>query len=213
MISEYDPLGIAFDFDGVLVRSNELKRECFLNVAELYRDPVFERFEEYCERNPGDTRFQKMRWLEAELTETGVDVTRAELIAQYAYCVKTNLVDTERVGDLRDLKRRGPDVPWSIVSSAPGDELRWFLDRVGWRDLFEDGIYGTPRTKEAIFEDEYDASDRRRLLFLGDSESDLAVAREFGLDFVFISQWSRDPTVVDSEDVSTVASVVDFFRD
>lgn len=211
MISERSLSKIVFDFDGVLVNSNELKRECFLNVANLYGDQIFDRFEQYCDRHPGETRFQKMRWLEQELNEAGVDISRDQLVAQYSYCVKTGLEDVERVGDLRELKQSGPNVPWSIVSSAPGDEIRWYLRQKGWVDLFEDGVYGAPRTKVAVFKQEYDPSDRQRMLFLGDSKSDLEVARELGIDFVFVSQWSRTPWLADTDDVNTVSRVADLF--
>jgi HAD superfamily hydrolase (TIGR01549 family) len=211
MISECDPLKIVFDFDGVLVKSNNLKRECFLKIASLYDDQISKRFEQYCERYPGETRFQKMRWLEKELNEVGVDISQDQLVSQYSYCVKTGLKETECVDDLRKVKQSGPNVPWSIVSSAPGDEIRWYLRQREWIDLFEDGVYGAPRTKATVFKEEYDASDRQRMLFLGDSKSDFEVAQEFGIDFVFVSQWSRDLWLAGTDEITTVTCVADLF--
>lgn len=211
MISECDPLKIVFDFDGVLVKSNNLKRECFLKIASLYDDQISKRFEQYCERYPGETRFQKMRWLERELNEVGVDISQDQLVSQYSYCVKTGLKETECVDDLRKVKQSGPNVPWSIVSSAPGDEIRWYLRQREWIDLFEDGVYGAPRTKATVFKEEYDASDRQRMLFLGDSKSDFEVAQEFGINFVFVSQWSRDLWLAGTDEVTTVTCVADLF--
>ena len=212
MISERDPSKVVFDFDGVLVNSNELKQECFLKVANLYGDQIFERFKQYCERHPGETRFQKMRWLERELNADSIEISRDQLVAQYSYCVKTGLQNVEYVEDLHELKQNGPSVPWSIVSNAPSDEIRWYLEQRGWIDLFEDGIYGAPRPKADVFEEEYNTSDRQQMLFLGDSQSDFEVAKEFDIDFVFVRQWSRDPWLADNDDVSTVPSVGDLFR-
>jgi phosphoglycolate phosphatase-like HAD superfamily hydrolase len=211
MINELDPSKVVFDFDGVLVKSNELKRECFLKVANLYSEQIFDRFVKYCERHPGETRFQKMRWLARKLNEESIDITRDQLVSQYSYCVKTSLNELEYVDNLRELKQSGPSVPWSIVSSAPRDEIQWYLEQRGWNDLFEDGIYGAPRTKAEVFEKEYDTNDRRQMLFIGDSESDFEVAQEYGIDFVFVSQWSGDPWLSETDGVSTATSVADLF--
>lgn len=212
MISERDPSKVVFDFDGVLVNSNDLKQECFLKVANLYGDQIFERFKQYCERHPGETRFQKMRWLERELNADSIEISRDQLVAQYSYCVKTDLQNVEYVEDLHELKQNGPSVPWIIVSNAPSDEIRWYLEQRGWIDLFEDGIYGAPRPKADVFEEEYSTSDRQQMLFLGDSQSDFEVAKEFDIDFVFVRQWSREPWLSENDDVSTVPSVGDLFR-
>jgi phosphoglycolate phosphatase-like HAD superfamily hydrolase len=133
-------------------------------------------------------------------------------MAQYSYCVKTGLQNVEYVEDLHELKQNGPSVPWGIVSNAPSDEIRWYLEQRGWIDLFEDGIYGAPRPKAEVFEEEYNTSDRQQILFLGDSQSDFEVAKEFDIEFAFVRQWSRDPYLADNDDVSTIESVGDLYR-
>jgi len=204
---------ILFDFDGVIVDSNEMKRECFLKVANLYGDRIQEQFHQYCENHPGGTRFEKMRWLNQKLAGTGADISRNELIDQYSHCVKAGLLRAASVEGLRVMKQRYPDATWSIVSAAPAVEIRWYLEQKGWLGLFEDGVFGAPRSKKTVLDEEYNAAEiRQNAVFLGDSKSDFKVANEFGVDFVFVRKWSRDPWLAEYEDVPSVESVSDFFR-
>jgi phosphoglycolate phosphatase-like HAD superfamily hydrolase len=102
---------------------------------------------------------------------------------------------------------------WSIVSAAPEHEISQYLRKQKWFDLFEDGIYGAPRSKEKIFDEEYNRETLEgSTVFLGDSESDLKVAKLFNIDFIFVKKWSRDPWLADKEGVNYVESVEEFLR-
>lgn len=105
MIDSQEISKIAFDFDGVLVDSNEIKRDCFLKVASLYGEPIREQFNRYCENHPSETRFEKMCWLSRTIGET-VDVTYEELVDQYTYCVRAALLHANCVETLEELKKK-----------------------------------------------------------------------------------------------------------
>jgi phosphoglycolate phosphatase-like HAD superfamily hydrolase len=201
---------IAFDFDGVLVDSNDIKRDCFLKVAGLYDDSIRDRFDRYCKDHPGETRFEKMRWLSRAVNET-TDVTSEELIDQYTYCVRSALLHADRVEALEELKKRNPNISWSIVSAAPENELKWYIEEVGWSNLFEDGVHGAPRIKKTVFKNEFDAEEREEMVFFGDSESDYRIAEALDIKFVFVSQWSRDPQLADMDQLQCIGSVSDLF--
>lgn len=208
MRSDNELTEVVFDFDGVIVDSNQEKRDCFRRVANIYGESVLARFEQYCGEHPNENRYQKMDWLEDELRKAGIDVSRQKLVEQYAHCVKAALTRSESVEELQSLKRSTPDVTWSIVSAAPADEIEWYLEQRDCLTLFEGGVYGAPRSKAKIFEEEYDRDELQSSVeFLGDSESDLEVAEEFGIDFVFVSEWSRDPQIAELDDVRCVESV------
>lgn len=213
MTSETNYTTYVFDFDGVIANSNNIKRNCFFKIGNLYDKPVSNQFKQYCEDHPGATRYEKMQWLEKKLDETGLDVSWKELVDQYSYCVKSVLPHVECAEDLPEVKASNSETTWSIVSAAPEKELLWFLDQKGWLELFEDGVYGAPRSKNSVFREEYDAVEREnKMVFFGDSQSDLTVAKKLGIDFVFVRQWARDPDVADLNNVPSVETVETYFR-
>ena len=211
MMSNHKYTNYVFDFDGVLVNSNILKRDCFLKVADLYGTQIYKKFKQYCDKHPSATRYEKMQWLEKKL-ET-VNVSHKDLINQYSYCVKSRLLEAESVTNLPKLQKYTQNSSWSIVSAAPEEELRWFLKEKNWNGLFEGGVYGAPRSKDSIFRKEYSTENRKnRTVFFGDSKSDFEVARKLDIDFVFVNQWARDPELKDVDDIVSIESIRDYFR-
>ena len=61
----------------------------------------------------------------------------------------------------------------------------------GLSQYFEGHIFGSPRSKEEIISSGLKTTSLKSQLFIGDSKYDMMVAEKFGMDFVFLSQWSE----------------------
>ena len=96
------------------------------------------------------------------------------------------------------LKQTGPTVfvppkPWRlIVSGGDQSELRDVFKQRELDKFFDGGIFGSPDTKDMILSREIQISNIiKPSLFIGDSKYDYQAAKNAGLEFLFISQWSE----------------------
>lgn len=84
------------------------------------------------------------------------------------------------------------DTSWLIVSGGDQAELREVFDQRGLAHYFNGGIYGSPMNKYGIVKDLLKSKEIQLPgLFLGDSRLDHEVAKAFGFDFIFFSQWTE----------------------
>jgi phosphoglycolate phosphatase-like HAD superfamily hydrolase len=91
---------------------------------------------------------------------------------------------------IKDVKEKG--LPLFVVSGSDGEELREVFNKRKIDSLFS-AIYGSPPTKtENMKKVKSRVGAQTKGIFFGDSRSDLEVAEEFGLDFIFVkgvSEW------------------------
>ncbi len=79
-----------------------------------------------------------------------------------------------------------------IVSGGDQGELREVFEARGLSHYFSGGIFGSPTDKQEILSRELNCGNLvLPAVFLGDSRYDYESAMKFGLDFVFISQWTE----------------------
>jgi hypothetical protein len=134
------------------------------------------------------------------------------LLSQFADEVKAGLLKCEIAPGLNELRQSMSGICWLIVSGGDQTELREVFEHRGISHYFDGGIYGSPTDKHDIVT-ELLKSNQIQLpgLFLGDSRLDHKVAKAFGLDFIFLSQWTE---LVDwriycqSNDVQFVPSII-----
>jgi phosphoglycolate phosphatase-like HAD superfamily hydrolase len=178
---------VIFDFDGVIVESEEIKTRAF---AALYREhgaDVVAAIVEHHQANGGISRRKKIRW--CHRTQLGIepDEPALDLLCQrFSALVEDEVVASDWVAGaeqaLRNLHGR---LPLFVVSGTPHDELCRIFARRQLSHWFVE-VWGSPREKPEIIEDILSRHqyDRRRVLFVGDSAADLRAARATGLRFL-----------------------------
>jgi phosphoglycolate phosphatase-like HAD superfamily hydrolase len=78
-----------------------------------------------------------------------------------------------------------------VVSGSAQDELRHVLEKRELAPYFT-AIYGSPDSKTTILARERERGNiKYPALFIGDSRYDYEAAKECGLDFVFVSDWTE----------------------
>jgi phosphoglycolate phosphatase-like HAD superfamily hydrolase len=186
----------AFDFDGTLVDSNEIKRRAFFEIAREF-DPEGEVVREVLDRRPSGDRYHVAQALAAELAARAAlaaarcteDLAKSLADAYTAHCERAVSACDEIAGATDALARlaaRG--LPLFVNTATPREAVLPILRRRGL-DRFFDGVYGGPSSK---LENLREIAERvgarpRELLFVGDGEDDRRVAAAFGCVFVGVA--------------------------
>jgi phosphoglycolate phosphatase-like HAD superfamily hydrolase len=182
---------VVFDFDGVLVDSNAVKRRAYGDIfaAAPGSEPVVE---SVLESNREDDRFSVIRAILQGLSpEEGETPGQLELlVAQYAerynaICEEHAATCAEVRGASSTLAHLAGRLPLYVISATPEEPLRRIVMRRGWNGYFRD-VLGRPRTKlenlARVMQRE--GLEGRRIVFVGDGSRDLDTAREMGCRFI-----------------------------
>ena len=177
---------VAFDFDGVILESADIKTRAFAELFAGYPEHV-ERIVQLHLDQAGISRYEKFRQIHAEILELPLSAERErELGLRFSGLVADELARCPFVHGARELLALlSPDLPLHVASGTPEEELRALVADRGIDGYFT-GVHGAPRGKaeilrEVLAEHELDAGE---LLFVGDATSDLEAAAEVGTPFV-----------------------------
>ena len=212
-----------FDCDGVILNSNEVKSRAFYKLALPLGSNIATQFVEYHKANGGISRFKKIEYLLNSLmplaNTTLIKGLKSfdydSLLSKYSELVLESLLKCEVTPALKFARYQTANANWFIVSGGDQSELRNVFSELGLSVLFNGGIFGSPSTKEEIFEKIISQSMLKLpAVFFGDSLYDYSCAKRFGLDFVFVSSWTdvKDwQSFVKENDLREVPKVSDFF--
>jgi len=186
---------VVFDFDGTLVKSNEIKRRVFYEVTEDIVDAVPVLDELFSVPDSGD-RYNIFDLLIKNLKLVQeVGVTASYLSSLYTKICEHRISEAPEVcgafNALTELKKI--KVKMFVSSATPTNTLQRIIGMRGWSELF-DGIMGSPDSKEEhlksiLISNNYSLSE---VVYIGDSEVDQKAALLIGCKFIGIGKnWNR----------------------
>ena len=180
---------IVFDFDGTLVRSNEVKTWAFGKLYEEYGGDIVRQVISYQNEHEGLSRFIKFRfWHEHLLHQPYTDEIGENLSKAFSQLVLNRVVESPYVeGAIEFLEKHHQQLPFFVASGTPETELRRIITRRSMSHFFK-GIYGSPSTKSEILISLIACRSwlPERILLVGDSLSDLEGAQSAGTKFALI---------------------------
>lgn len=191
---------IFFDCDGVILDSNYIKTSAFRKVSTPWGVEPSNQLVEFHVKNGGISRYSKFsHFCNAILPQY---YSRSELLSlkpsidslsqSYSKFVREGLLACPIAKNLDKLRKQTPNSKWCIVSGGDQDELREIFTLRGISDLFNAGIFGSPDTKEEIFEKGFKSElFHYPAIYFGDSKYDFQSAKKFNIDFIFVSNWSE----------------------
>ena len=184
---------IIFDCDGVLLNSNHIKTQAFYNVSRIYGHAAAQALTDYHVKNGGVSRYEKFEYFLTKILEKEIQKTELDnLLLNFAQEVKKSLLTCEIAEGLEELRKKSKNAKWLIVSGGDQAELREVFSLRGLDYYFDGGIFGSPDSKDKILVREIENENIKvPCLFIGDSKYDYQSAKDAGLDFLFISQWSE----------------------
>jgi len=182
-----------FDFDGVLVDSNRIKREAYhrvfdgLDAADVIARCLNER--------PQAHRFELIRTIVLKLMADGrlrggmnPDRYVDRYGTEYTRICETETARCDEIlGASSVLPALAADYPLYINSSTWEASLRRVVERRGWREFFR-AVLGAPHSKVENLQSIMlrETADAKELVFVGDGHGDYEAALSSGCKFVGI---------------------------
>ena len=189
---------VVFDFDGVLVDSEDMKRKAlkdsFMEIGENFAQKIFE-----YQQLTGANRYDVSSYAADKL---GEDKNWAERYSQkYSDIVREKIIKMPKMSTCEStLLTLAKKYPLYISSATPKDELNKILVAKTMRHMFKEAL-GGPESKVSHFSSiiAKENIDAEEILFIGDSESDAKIADIFGLDFLAINYRGDKSKVIEIE--------------
>ncbi|MDQ2078329.1 HAD family hydrolase [Marinimicrobium sp. ABcell2] len=191
MIDRYQT--IVFDCDGVILNSNKVKTDAFFQAALPYGEELANALVRFHVENGGISRYVKFKhFLDDIVPEGAKGPALKELLISYAQKVRAGLLECDVTPGLDDLRQASGQARWLVASGGDQGELREVFAERGLDTLFDGGIFGSPDAKDDILARELTEREQSpATLFVGDSRYDHVVSQKFGLEFVFVTQWTE----------------------
>ena len=180
---------VFFDCDGVILNSNQIKTEAFRNAVSYYSSQLVDEFIQFHQENGGASRYVKFEYFYKDML--GLD--DYSTLRQYASEVRSGLLKCTEVDGVRNILKLMNcfGIPCFVVSGGDEKELNDVFNIRGL-DKYFSGIFGSPATKiQNLGKIMFDKGDLSSSIFFGDSKNDLEAAENYGMDFVYVSQFSE----------------------
>ena len=199
-ISDYDVY--IFDCDGVILDSNKLKTEAFEYALTLEDKSDVERLIQYHKDNGGISRYEKFDHFYTKICPSlQKDLKVKQALKSFAEKVSEEMLRVDLIPGILDFINKISLLNKKIFVNSGSDENE-LNDVFKARNLAShfEKIFGSPSNKiQNIERISYFNKIDERAIFFGDSISDHNAAKEFGMEFVFISGYSEwkhpDPSI------------------
>ncbi|MBI4424841.1 MAG: HAD family hydrolase [Elusimicrobia bacterium] len=144
-------MGIALDFDGVVLESVDAKTRAFERLFAPEGPENARRIVDFHVANGGISRFEKFRWAYREVLRRPLPpVEEARLGERFNALVEETVSRCDWVPGAREfIESWHARLPLYVASGTPEDELRRIVARRGLDGRFR-GVYGSPARKDAI---------------------------------------------------------------
>lgn len=184
---------IAFDFDGVLAESVDVKTRAYVSLFEEYGQDVVSKIVNYHMKNGGVSRFVKLRTIYDKILKKPLSEDKFKSLSeQFSSIVVDKVVSAPWVEGAKEfLEKNKNRYLYFIVSGTPQEELRSIVRRRRMNQYFCE-VLGSPKDKVALFQEVLPRFNLtpKETVFVGDAETDWNAAKNMGLPFL----WRRIPT-------------------
>ncbi len=186
---------VVFDFDGTLVKSNEIKRRTFYEVTKNLVDADIVLDKIFSSPDSGD-RYDIFDTLIMELKlDREVFVSASKLSDSYTKICEYEISRAPEIkGVVKTIKElRSLGVKVFISSATPENTLQKIIAMRGWKGII-DKAFGSPDSKADHLQkiSAHFKFLQSEIIYVGDSEIDKNAASSIGCKFVGIGRdWSR----------------------
>lgn len=184
MLNDYKV--IIWDFDGVLMRSNDIRTEGFRLVLKDYPEDSVEKLIDFHLMNGGLSRYFKFQYFFTEILNQNFqekDILR--LAANFSSAVKVKLIDESLlIDDSLGFIRKNQQLSHYIASGSDQEELKEICMSLRINNLFVD-IKGSPMAKSANVAEiiKRENVSQTNFCLIGDSINDFEAAENNNIDF------------------------------
>ena len=145
---------IAFDFDGVLVESVEVKTRAFARLFNTEGPDAVRKILDYHLENGGVSRFEKFKTIYRSILKRPLSEEQfRSLCERFSELVVDEVVAASWVDGAEEwLIRHQGRYPLFVISGTPQEELQEIITRRGMAKFFT-SVLGAPRTKGLLLRD------------------------------------------------------------
>lgn len=206
---------IIFDFDGVLVESNEIRFNGFRKLFKDYPQEQVDQLVKYAKANGGVSRYKKIEFFFNKIRKESISLKSVNHWAnQFSELVTEDILEARPVeGSLEFLEKHSNQFDFAIVSGSDQRELREVCKGRGIDSFFK-VILGSPTEKQdniaALLSDFKWA--RSKSVYIGDSNNDLEAAKTNDIDFIGRSSGLVDWKKYNIKFISNLSSLYNFLH-
>ena len=209
---------VIFDCDGVLIDVNLLKCEAFGKAVEGYSSDIVVNFVDYCKKTFGVSRYIKFKEFFSEFAKEPFQEDKYQLfLNKYSMLCKEAYSTAHITPGCENLlmKLSNSNKRLFVASGSDEQELIEVFDR---RDLnkYFNGIYGSPKTKSENTSIILSNNPNKSGVFIGDAFSDMKTAKEYNLDFIYMSEYTVQSKEQDQlckdEAILTIKTLRELFK-
>lgn len=179
---------IAFDFDGVLAESVEVKTRAYALLFNEEKEEAVSQFVDYHIKNGGISRFEKIKAFYRDILQRPLsDNCFQELVQRFSRLVVDEVVAAPWVEGAREfLVQNKKQYKLFIVSGTPEDELNEIVRRREMEHFF-DAVRGSPKDKGTLLQEIMEEYSLRpdKMVFVGDAETDWQAAHNLKIPFLW----------------------------
>ena len=178
---------IIFDFDGVLVESNEIRINGFKELFAEFPNEATTRLIEFCRKNGGMPRYQKIRHFFNDILQKPIaDNQVNDYAIKYSKLVYQSVVGAPYVDGATDfLEKFKEEYRFAIVSGSDQNELRRICKERKIEPYFNE-ILGSPTDKTENIDNLLQSMNwlNQECIYIGDSYNDYKAASNQGIFFL-----------------------------
>jgi phosphoglycolate phosphatase-like HAD superfamily hydrolase len=179
---------IIWDFDGVILNSNEVRDKGFEKVLEHYSQDEIKRLLEFHRANGGLSRYVKFRYFFEEIRDEAISDKEVKDWAGKFSVITSKLLTNSalRIEETIDFIRKNHErYRMFVASGSDQSELR-YLCRQHNLDHYFEGVFGSPVAKNDIVNNIIKdfKIDPANTYLIGDSHNDFEAASVNGIKFI-----------------------------
>jgi HAD superfamily hydrolase (TIGR01549 family) len=179
---------ILWDFDGVLMNSNEIRDQGFEIVLKSYSEKEVSQLMAFHRKNGGLSRYVKFRYFFEEILKQEISVEDIQKLADNFSIIMKELLNNPELlitETIEFVKSHYKQYKMHIVSGSDGNELRYLCKELGIDQYFL-SIHGSPTPKKELIRNLLTNQGYRKedCVMVGDSINDWEAAIDNGIDFL-----------------------------
>jgi len=197
---------IIFDFDGVILESNEVKIQGFFKLFQEFGKENSLKISNYFKDNAGLSRYDVINYFFLVILNEEMDkIKLTEYANKYSNIVKEAVINTEFVTGVKKFLSENVQYKLFIVSSSDEKDLKYICTKLNIDRYFE-SIIGSPTKKADNIKFIIDSFGLRKneTVYVGDSINDYHATIKNDLTFI-----GRDSGVYDFSQVDNIPIIKD----
>ena len=178
----------AFDFDGVIVDSVNIKTEAFAEIYKPYGQKIVDRVINHHINNGGMSRFSKFKYYHNNYLSENIDESEIEsMSSKFSNIVVAKVISSQWIIGIIEFlnKLKLKKIDCVIISATPKKELIQIVKARGIEKYFS-LILGSPESKSSNLKHALDIRGvaKEDTIFFGDAMADWEASDKIGVQFV-----------------------------